>query len=104
MLIVAPGAGVAITASAEVSSIGAALGNCVPFDVDMVCARDTDASTGEFETGGWVLADAALLAAAEARSVADGVVVAPEPWHRLAAFAGKVLVPATEESCRRGAG
>ena len=50
VLIVAPGAGVAITASAEVASIGAALGNCVPFDVDMVCARDTDASTGEFET------------------------------------------------------
>lgn len=104
VLIVAPGTGVAITASAEVASIGAALGNCVPFDVDMVCARDTDASTGEFETEGWVLADAALLAAAEARSVADGVMVAPEPWHRLAAFAGKVLVPATEESRRRGAG
>ena len=44
------------------------------------------------------------LEAAAARSLAEGVAVEPGPWGRLQAFMAKVLVPATAESRRRGAG
>ncbi len=42
--------------------------------------------------------------AAVAHSLADGLMVAPELWARLQALAAEVLVAATEESRRRGAG
>ena len=51
-----------------------------------------------------VPADAESLAAAAARSREEGVQASPALWERLQAFARKTLVPATEESRRRGAG
>jgi hypothetical protein len=48
--------------------------------------------------------DAERLAAAAARSLADGVSPDPESWARLQALAAKVLVPATEQSHLTGAG
>jgi hypothetical protein len=51
-----------------------------------------------------VVAKAERLAAAAARSLADGVSPDPESWARLQVLAAKVLVPATEQSHLLGAG
>ncbi len=51
-----------------------------------------------------VVLAAERLAAAAARSLADGVSPDPESWARLQALAAKVLVPATAQSHLMGAG
>lgn len=51
-----------------------------------------------------VLRSGAQLDAAVARSLAAGVTPDPEAWARLQVYAAKVLVPATEQSHRLGAG
>ena len=103
---VAPEAGAAITgpagAESGVESVTAALSGPAAFDLEAVCAR-TPAPRAD-QAGASVLADAASLEAAAARSLAEGVTVEPGPWGRLQVIMAKALVPATAESRRRGAG
>ena len=109
VLTAAPEAGVAITGPAGVEagvesgveSVAAALSGPAPFDLEAVCART--AAPQADQAGTSILAEAASLEAA-ARSLSEGVAVEPGPWGRLQAFMAKVLVPATAESRRRGAG
>jgi hypothetical protein len=70
------------------------------WSLDAVCAREL----AEGETDLSVLLDRDRLAGAAARSLAEGVSPDPEPWERLKVLAAKVLVPATEQSHRMGAG
>ncbi len=106
VLTAAPEAGVAITGpagvEAGVESVAAALSGPAPFDLEAVCART--AAPQADQAGTSILAEAASLEAAAARSLSEGVAVEPGPWGRLQAFMAKVLVPATAESRRRGAG
>lgn len=60
-------------------------------------------ATGDAPSLG-VLRNAEHLAAAAEKSLAEGVSPDPEAWERLNRLATKVLVPASEQSRRRGAG
>jgi hypothetical protein len=73
-------------------------------DLQAACTRDAEALVEPGAPGLDVLADAKALASREARSLAEGLQVSPERWERLQVFAHETLVPATEESRRRGAG
>jgi hypothetical protein len=72
--------------------------------LEAVCARAPDHLDNRSRTEFNLVLDAERLAAAAARSLADGVSPDPESWARLQALATKVLVPATEQSHRMGAG
>lgn len=69
-----------------------------------LCARSEEALGAEEQRGLEVLAGPQDLAAARARSLAEGVPVAEGSWARLQALAHKVLVPASEASRLKGAG
>lgn len=72
--------------------------------LEAVCARAPDYPDDGDEPRLSVLCNAKELAAAAAASLADGVSPDPEAWARLQLLAAKVLVPASEQSRRRGAG
>ena len=72
------------------------------WSLDAVCSPDL--LDTESQTEITVLLEADRLAAAAARSLAEGVSPDPEAWDRLQALAAKVLVPATEQSHLMGAG
>ncbi len=74
------------------------------WSLDAVCARSPALLNGRSQTEGTVVLDAERLAAAAARSLAEGVSPDPQAWDRLQILAAKVLVPATAQSHRRGAG
>jgi hypothetical protein len=74
------------------------------WSLDAVCARAPDRLDNRNRTEFSLVLDAERLAAAAARSLADGVSPDPESWARLQALAAKVLVPATEQSHLMGAG
>lgn len=75
-----------------------------PWSLDATCARSSDQLDEQSHATLNVVLDANQLAAAAARSLAGGVSPDPESWVRLQALAAKVLVPATEQSHRMGAG
>jgi hypothetical protein len=101
---VSPGQGATIMGPAGVESAAAMLGDTGGFNLEAACARSADDLPETGEEGLAVLADPGALEAAAARSLAEGLMVAPELWARLQALAAEVLVAATEESRRRGAG
>ena len=68
------------------------------------CARSPDVIQSADQPGLAVLRDGAGLAAAAAQSLCHGVSPETEAWGRLQALAAKVLVPASEQSRRTGAG
>jgi hypothetical protein len=72
------------------------------WSLDAVCTPDL--LDTESQTEFTILLEADQLAAVGARSLAEGVSPDPEAWDRLQALAAKVLVPATEQSHRLGAG
>jgi hypothetical protein len=72
--------------------------------LEAFCARAPDHLDDQCQTELTVVLAAERLAAAAARSLADGVSPDPEFWARLQALAAKVLVPATEQSHLLGAG
>ena len=89
-----------------------ALAGAAGFGLRATCARSADGLAEDGEAGLTedgepdlaVLADAESLTAAAARNWEEGVQASPALWDRLQVFARKTLVPATEESRRRGAG
>lgn len=91
-----------LTASSQ-RSLPAELTPGAEFELTASCGRAKRALVEE--KGNFVvLMSEESLAESESQSFANGVVVEPELWDRLQAFAVSVLVPATEESRVRGAG
>ena len=72
-------------------------------DLQAVCTRsDSDLSPGEGPLAVLLASDS--IAQSEAGAPANGVDVPSDLWKRLAQYAARVLVPATEVSRQRGAG
>ncbi len=104
VLVASPGASLAIHGPADGATIAAALAGPAEFAVEALATPpDGTPATGDEGTLP-CLVEASALAAAAARSVAEGIVIEAAPWARLQAFADRTLVPATDESRRRGAG
>lgn len=72
--------------------------------LEAACARAPERLESGEEPRLTVLRDAERLAAAAARSLAEGVSPDPAAWDRLSVLATKVLVPASEQSRLMGAG
>ncbi len=94
-------AGILGTGGADIAALFAAR---EAWDLEAVCARAPDHLDDQCQTELTVVLAAERLAAAAARSLADGVSPDPESWARLQALAAKVLVPATAQSHLLGAG
>lgn len=74
------------------------------WSLDAACARVPAVFEDDAHPGLNIICDADRLAAAAARSLAEGVAPDPEAWNRLKVLAAKVLVPASEQSRLMGAG
>ena len=72
--------------------------------LEAVCARAPDRLDDQNRTEFTLVLDAERLAAAAARSLAEGVSPDSESWARFLTLAAKVLVPATAQSHLMGAG
>ncbi len=103
-LVASAGAGPAIHGLADGATIAAALAGPAEFAVEADATPPGGAPAKRDEGTIPCLVDASALAAAAAVSVAEGIVIEATPWARLQAFADRTLVPATDESRRRGAG
>ena len=96
--------GPAIHGSVGGATIATALAAPAEFAVEANATPPDGAPATEDEDTLPCLVNASTLAAAAAVSVAKGIVIEATPWARLQAFADRTLVPATDESRRRGAG
>jgi hypothetical protein len=101
---VSPERGTSIMGPGPVESAGAALSAPGRFALDAVCMRSALDLPEAGEEGLAILAEPGALDTAAVNSLAEGVMVSPELWARLQVLAAEVLVAATEESRRRGAG
>jgi hypothetical protein len=103
MLQASPEAGPAIFGPAGVEAIAATLAGPAEYSVEAVSGPSA-AAQQETDEGVTTLADAVFLAAAETRSIDEGIIIDRDPWSSLQTFFDRMLVPATAESRRRGAG